>query len=300
MNIKPTLHQVPESHTRANGASEASASKAAQGAASSPSSGSSVAQEGSDAIGQEVDQADAFEKPVPGKGKPTIVDLFPEMEDGLKAQTLMFPENGEPMPEKGGFQTKTLMFPENGEPMPEKGGFQAQTLRFPEDGGASIKPGKIPGHHEHHHGQTKAIGENGEPGFRPDKPGKIPGHHEHHHGQTKALGENGEGGGKPGKPGMPEKLPFPNFPHMTKAMGENGDFVKPPKPFPGIQPPGHTLAFPESGESWGKPGKAPPSPPCKCHPEKDEIIPLKPFPHNKILILDDEVIPLKPFPGTEA
>ncbi|MGV3526087.1 MAG: hypothetical protein ACO1RX_17845 [Candidatus Sericytochromatia bacterium] len=166
--------------------------------------------------------------------KPTVLDFIeqegqPIDKGGMQAQTLAYPESGEDIGKNKPSINRTLAYPENGESI-DKGGMRAQTLAYPESGedrgrvkpptdclperGNDVKPPR---------GQTKMIGENGEPGIKPPFaqthalgengdhfPSKPP------HGQTKAIGENGEPGRKP-------PLGGGNLNIQTLAMGENGE-----------------------------------------------------------------------------
>ncbi|HEY9840801.1 MAG: hypothetical protein ACAI44_11770 [Candidatus Sericytochromatia bacterium] len=212
--------------------------------------------------------ADVVEADCPGHEKPTIIDLFPELDPegpGI-TQTLRYPEDGE-FPVKPP-TTQTLRYPEDGE-FPVKPP-TTHTLRYPEDGEFPVKPPIA---------RTAAIGEDGSHFGKPSL-------------RTAAMGEYGDDFAKPGKKDGPIL--------RTAAMGEYGDDwgkpFKPGKPGglkPWFDPPiTRTLAYPENGDSeflkrLKENLKPHTSPPCKCWPEKDEF-PQGDFPLNRTMAYTGE------------
>lgn len=277
MDFKSSIHMIPEA---ANAAIQSLARNAATaGAAFAKVAGETteVEVEQEDAVAQKLQNIqDKLDCPHPtGKEKPTIIDLFPDLDGGMHAQTLAYPENGEPLPE--GITAQTLRYPENGEPLP-KNPIGAQTLAYPENGEPLPKKGGgIPK-------QTLAFPESGEPWPKQKLP--FPG-------QTLRHPEGGDDLGKPFKP-------FPGSPNRTMATHEGGDATPRLKPWfePPMQrthamheagdaptrlnpPMGQTLAFPESGDDRPfKPVKPLISPPCKCVPDIEDVFPGQKIPDN--------------------
>ena len=255
MDVKKAIHLVPEA---ANAAIQSLGRNAASvGAAIAKVAGEApeVEVEQEDAIAQKFQNfKDKLDCPHPGgKEKPTIIDLFPDLDGGMHAQTLAYPENGEPLP-KDPIGAQTLRFPENGEPLP-KNPIGAQTLAYPENGEPLPKKGG--GRPK----QTLAYPESGEP--LPKQKLPFPSH-------TLRHPEGGDDLGKPFKPGMP--------PSNTLATHEGGDH----NPFkPWNKPPSNTLMFPESGDDRPfKPLKPLISPPCKCVPDIEDVFPGQKIPDN--------------------
>lgn len=292
MDISKSVHKLPDSVSQrpsgglAKGAAEVAAQAAAQEIHHASAESHHPVAESHEA--QHAEAADTVQPICPGHGKPTIIDLFPG-DESITAQTLRYPENGEPMP-KEPIAAQTLRYPENGEPLPKEP-IGAQTLRYPENGEPMPKLPKFPidefpiEKRPFPFGQTKALGENGEP---IDKLPKFPKHEfpiekrPFPGGQTKAIGENGEFDKlKPRTAAMLGESgeSWGKLQPRTAAMGEDGSDLKPFKPgkpfnpFDG-GPKGRTLAFPESGEDWKKLPFNPKdgvSPPCKCIPDPGDF-----------------------------